>query len=197
MIEHGLIKLTCLSLEGRLSVIGLCSRGALLGLSAALLQTPLLTTAETLTRCYLHSIPVDDFCSVIKNEPQACWQLHQLCSHAVQVHALCLVTRKNQSARCRLELLLKELPLSLKPMSGPESARLHVPLKQSELAQLVGVTPEHLSRLLAQLERDGLLQRDGHTFILSEAPVTIDAGHRFTLALQISPEIGKSAKNVT
>ena len=42
------------------------------------------------------------------------------------------------------------------------SARLLVPLAQRELAEAVNVAPETASRLLACLERDGLIRRRGH-----------------------------------
>lgn len=35
-----------------------------------------------------------------------------------------------------------------------------LPLKQQEVAQAIGVTPEYLSRLYARLEMEGMLRRE-------------------------------------
>jgi CRP-like cAMP-binding protein len=44
-----------------------------------------------------------------------------------------------------------------------------LPLKHKELAQMVAVTPEHLSRLLKALEHEGVIQRNGNLLTVKNA----------------------------
>ena len=44
--------------------------------------------------------------------------------------------------------------------------RVHVPLKQREISQLLAIAPAYLCVLISQLERDGLLRRESGAFIL-------------------------------
>jgi len=41
-------------------------------------------------------------------------------------------------------------------------------IRQWEIAELLGITPEHLSRLLKILELKGLIQRNGSCFLVSD-----------------------------
>jgi CRP-like cAMP-binding protein len=45
--------------------------------------------------------------------------------------------------------------------------RFKLPMKHWEVAQLVGITPEHLCRLQRQMEQEGLLQRENGWLIIS------------------------------
>jgi CRP-like cAMP-binding protein len=46
--------------------------------------------------------------------------------------------------------------------------RLHLPLKHWEIAELIAVTPEHLSRVLKRMEREGIMRREkGRTVIVN------------------------------
>jgi CRP-like cAMP-binding protein len=50
--------------------------------------------------------------------------------------------------------------------------QLVLPLKQHELAQVIGVTPEHLSRLFGQLEAESLIVRKaGRLQIPKDSPL--------------------------
>jgi DNA-binding Lrp family transcriptional regulator len=49
---------------------------------------------------------------------------------------------------------------------GPIGVRL--PLKYWEIAQLVGITPEHLSRILRQLEQEGIIKRKDGRLVISD-----------------------------
>ncbi len=66
------------------------------------------------------------------------------------------------TARDRLISLFKEL-IAERNTSGAgaeKTAELFVPLKNNELAEVIAVTPEHLSRLLKELEHEGIIRRD-------------------------------------
>jgi len=62
----------------------------------------------------------------------------------------------------RLKRLLFEIITDMGQLSNQRrDVKIQLPLKHKEVAQMVAVTPEHLSRLLRALEHDGVIQRDG------------------------------------
>jgi len=55
------------------------------------------------------------------------------------------------------------------PLGVKDKVNLIFPLKHKELAQMVAVTPEHLSRLLKQLERDGIIKREKGLLVMNNS----------------------------
>jgi len=65
------------------------------------------------------------------------------------------------TADMRLRRLLAELSHdSRAPQSSSEFAGIQVPLTHDEIAQTIGSTREHVTRLVRQLERDGAIRQD-------------------------------------
>jgi CRP-like cAMP-binding protein len=62
------------------------------------------------------------------------------------------------SARKRLCELLWQLLSSREPDQHQNGTYLKLPLKQWEVAQLIAVTPEHLNRIVKEMQRQGILQ---------------------------------------
>ena len=71
------------------------------------------------------------------------------------------------SARERLLQFLDTLHRGL-PKDGETASeiRVHVPLKQIEIAQLLAIAPTYLCTLIGQLEKEGVLRRESDTFVL-------------------------------
>jgi CRP-like cAMP-binding protein len=70
------------------------------------------------------------------------------------------------TARSRLARVFKRLISAGQAQVDGQKTRLQLPLKQREVAELIGVTPEHLSRILNGLSKDGLLHvRNGWIII--------------------------------
>jgi CRP-like cAMP-binding protein len=63
------------------------------------------------------------------------------------------------SARQRLERLLLELIQPLEDNVQSVDIRVPLPFSHRDLAGLVAITPEHLSRLLRQLTEEGIIRR--------------------------------------
>jgi CRP-like cAMP-binding protein len=73
-------------------------------------------------------------------------------------------------AKDRLKRLLYEIIVEVEPLSDfKKKIGLQVPLKHREMAQMIAVTLEHLSRLLKALEHDGVIKRDGNLLTVKNA----------------------------
>jgi CRP-like cAMP-binding protein len=51
-------------------------------------------------------------------------------------------------------------------------------LKQWEVAQLLGITPEHLSRLIKQMEKEGIIGRENGWLIIRNPKKLSRSGER-------------------
>lgn len=156
VLESGLVKLTQACANGRLTIVALRGRASVLGLDAALLGTPRAVTAMPVRTAVVVRVPVDEFERRLWASRRLAWYaLREQCldeqrSHARIAAFACL------SARERLEAVIAEVTGEPGPCDGAP-----LPLRDWELAQLVGVTPQYLCVLVHELRDEGLLERRG------------------------------------
>jgi CRP-like cAMP-binding protein len=159
LLKEGYVKLCRAEECGSGIGVGLRHRGSLLGHAAAILDEQHSATAQTLTDCQVREIPAKLFRHSVRLNPDLSWRLHLLQSREIQNRTVRIASIGGLSARRRLERFLAEALMLQEPAaSGPP--RLTPPLRHVDLAAMVAVTPEHLSRLLRRLENDGVILRD-------------------------------------
>jgi len=165
-IERGLVKLIHLSEGGQELAIGLQSQGSLLGAASVIVQQPYPFAAITVTSCALNRIPADFFLRLAKTDEQFCWRLHEV--HSLEVHrqASRLAALRYLSARQRFEKLLLQFLSSIPAHEKQTSMKIRLPLKHWEIAQLIGVRPESLSRVLQQIKQEGILREEDGCLIV-------------------------------
>ena len=163
-VRRGLIKLQSIDRAGRETIVGLRRTGSLVGSEAAIMRKPHLASAVTVTECCLQRFPARQFCELIRSYPDLSWHLHQMNARELRETTAALVEVKSHTANIRLKRLVLELVPELSSAESP-SREVRLPFKQWEIAQMLGVTPEHLSRLLRRLEKEGFLGRKGAILI--------------------------------
>lgn len=167
-IETGLVKLVHLNHEGRESIVGLRSRGCILGAVAVIVRRPSLVSAVTVTQCHLRRVPAAALLSLTRNNPKFSWHLHQQHAQEIYDQVAQLVRLGSFSARQRLEQLLLQLISILELGEFEKRTRLRLPLKYYEIAQLIVITPQHLSRLLKQMQQEGIIRREKGAVIICD-----------------------------
>jgi CRP-like cAMP-binding protein len=158
-IQEGLIKLLYRVPDGDDVVIGVRGPGRMIGLESALMMTPSQVTAVALTDCHVTEIDRDSLLSRASENPALVIALFRMLSVEVRDQIERSALFASVPARRRLELLLAQFAHVLGTADGAGAIRMHVPLVQRELAEAIHVTPETLSRLLSDLERDALIER--------------------------------------
>ena len=158
-LERGLVKISHMDASGQEMIISLMSApGSIMGASCAVLEKHIVT-ATVLARSQLRQMASTEFRSLINRNPDMSWYIHQMHCRILSR----MITQRSQmgalSVRRRLEQLFWKLIDSLDLRTGGE-VRLELPLKYWEVAQLIVVTPEHLSRVVKAMEKDGLLRRE-------------------------------------
>ncbi|HWP44666.1 MAG TPA: Crp/Fnr family transcriptional regulator [Blastocatellia bacterium] len=166
LIEQGLAKLIRVTEDGQEIIVGLRSPGWILGASSAILGNPYSLTAVTLTRCRTRFIYAEQFIELARSDLEFSWYLHILATEELHEQLAHLVGLRCLSARKRFEQLLLLMVSSIHPDLSQNDARFKLPMKQWEIAQLIGITPEHLCRLQRQMEQEGLLHRENGWLII-------------------------------
>jgi CRP-like cAMP-binding protein len=166
-LAEGTCKLVCHRPDGGDVIVGLRGSGQFLGVEAAILGRSHLVSAVTLTECHISRVVAERFRDLVRAIPELSWQLHQKHSEELYLETGRIGDLGTLSARERLLRFLDSLHRG-HPQDGvvANEVRVHVPLKQWEIAQLLAVTPPYLCGLIGELEREGLLRRESDTFVL-------------------------------
>lgn len=177
LVEKGLIKLTRISEAGLEFIAGLRSAGSFLGAASAIAQRRHPFSAITVTSSLVQPLDLKVFLNLARRDTNVSWYLHRM--HSLEMHdqASQLMQLRCLSARQRLEQLIWQV-------TAADSARLthpvhmRLPLKRWEMAQVIGVTPEHLCRIMKELEAERIMRSEGSTLIVLDASRLYHSGEQ-------------------
>jgi CRP-like cAMP-binding protein len=157
VIHEGIVKLVWGDSAGKQTILGLRWPGCLIGVPAVVTGEPCAMSAATLVNCVLERISAEKFLQRLQNDSDFAWKIHQIQSREVHEQLNWLGEMACSSARSRLGNVFRRLVEIGKVQTDGKKSRVRLPLKHKEVAELIAVTPEHLSRLLHELSKDGLL----------------------------------------
>jgi CRP/FNR family transcriptional regulator, cyclic AMP receptor protein len=167
-IEYGLVKLSRIETSGHEVIAGLRRRNWIIGAPAVLLGKKYSFTATALVDCKIRHISSERFLSLVETNPEFSRHMLRMFSQEIFNYGKAFCDLGSLPAIDRLKRLLYEIMLEINhPSVYKEQVKLNFPLKHKELAQMIAVTPEHLSRLLKQLERDGIIKREKGLLVLN------------------------------
>jgi len=157
LIHDGIVKLVWTEPKGKQTILGLRWNGYLLGVPSAITGDASPMSAVTLVRSQLRRVTVRDFLDCLQRRADLGWKVHQIQCREISEHLNSLGELACCSARSRLARIFERFIAAGHAEIEGTKTRIRLPLKQKELAELIGVTPEHLSRILHDLSKDGLL----------------------------------------
>ena len=167
-IESGLVKLSRVETSGREVIAGLRRRNWILGAPTVLLGKKYAFTSTALVDCKIRQISPERFLSLIETNREFSRHMLRMFSQEIYNYGKIFCNLGCLPAIDRLKRLLYDVMLEVSPPSvHKDQVELNFPLKHKELAQMIAVTPEHLSRLLKQLERDGIIKREKGLLVLN------------------------------
>ena len=164
LVQRGLVKLVRGEPDGQQIIVALRRPGWFVGAAPVILEKPYTASAVTITRSSLSHFAADQFRDLLRDHPSLSWQVHRMHSSELYLQTIRLSELANCQARKRLKQLLCELAASQersgKDRSGAaREIKLQLPLKHWELAEVLAITPVYLSRLLRELENEGVIRR--------------------------------------
>ena len=166
-IVSGLVKLTQSDAFGGKSIVGLAGAGDWLGTASVLAETPTPVSAATCCRAVLRRGAAKTFRQLLDQDRQLSLQVHQahsrdLCRQIAWIGQL----GSSRSVQRLRYALCRFASTGSTPSGAP--IRLQLPVHHWELAEFIGVSPEHLSRLLARMERENLIRRDKGWIVIGD-----------------------------
>ena len=166
-IEHGIVKMSRIDHSGHEVLAALRRRHWIIGAPAVLLRKQYSFTDTTLTHCTLRCISAEAFMKLVQTDKDFNLQILSMLSKEIFTQGKNTVNLGCLPAVDRLKRLLFDIITEMEQLSNQKrEVKFQLPLKQMELAQMIAVTPEHLSRLLKGLEGDGVIRRDGNWLIV-------------------------------
>jgi CRP-like cAMP-binding protein len=157
LIEYGLVKLVRIVTNGQPIIIGLRRRHWMIGAPSVLLGRLYSFTAITLVPSSLRCIPAKDFLDLAKTNEQFSWYLHRLLAQQIVKQMKNVEAMNCLSAKNRMKLFFQDM-IDDQNLAGAEPTSFSLPLTNKELAQLLAITPEHLSRMLKEMKQQGLIR---------------------------------------
>ncbi|MCB1367009.1 MAG: Crp/Fnr family transcriptional regulator [Rhodobacteraceae bacterium] len=170
-VSRGLIAIRSFAPDGGSSLLRLAYPGELIGYRAFLTGREHRTEARALVDSRICVVAHRDAKKVIQACPAVLARLAERCADELdQAHE-----RIQEAARlpnkARLARLLDQLMLAHGAAEGGRW-RMRLPISRQDLADILGVQPETLSRLMKRLEVDGQVQSSGR-WIEMRAPVSL------------------------
>ena len=152
VLRGGLLKLTSLGVNGREQIIGLAAPGRLLGFQSMHNKTYCFS-AEALTPVSVCKIRHHDMLQVLEQNPSVSLQVIDMLNHELGEAQALIRVLGQKTAEERVAWFL----LSLAATGNSPLETLPVRLMRREIAELLGLTIETVSRLFSEFRRDGLI----------------------------------------
>lgn len=167
IVSDGQIKLTALSSDGREQIIGIAVAGNLIGFDDVR-DTAHTYSAVALTPARVCKITHADMLKVLEENPPAMLRVINMLNEELgRAQSVIRLLGQKSSTERVASFLLSLLPPGTrhdKPLEVP------LPLSRQEMAELLGLTIETVSRHMSELKREGIIDAPrGHLRVL-DAP---------------------------
>jgi CRP/FNR family transcriptional regulator, cyclic AMP receptor protein len=162
----GRVKLTTSSRDGKLLLVKIAKPGDVLGLSAALSNTPYEVTVQAIEPAQVKTFRQQDFLHFIQRHVEG--SLHaaeSLGNEYRSVLADACRLALSSSIAGRVAHLLLELAAE-SGTGGNPLPEIHMPLKHEDLASMLGSSRESVTRVLNNLRRKGIISIKGTKVII-------------------------------
>lgn len=163
IICAGSIKLSISSTAGRVLITRVAEAGEVIGLSAAVSGRPYEVTAETLEPCQISFVRRDDFLRFLAGNCEACLRAAAHLSN--NYHTACEQIRLlglSGSASSRLARLILEW-CATHGKETERGTRLNLTLTHEEIAHLIGVSRETVTRTFSEFKMEKMIELRGAT----------------------------------
>ncbi|MBZ5531402.1 MAG: Crp/Fnr family transcriptional regulator [Acidobacteriia bacterium] len=169
----GRAKLSTTSAEGKSIILRIAEPGEVLGLTAAVSNTPYEATIETMEPSQANFISQGDFVKFLQEFPDVGLKVAQQLTHNCkcaysEIRSLGLSNSVPEKI-AKLLLSWAQNPVNI-PRRIDQGIPIRVTLTQEEIAQFVGTTRETVSRVLGDFRKKGWLKIRGATWCILDKP---------------------------
>lgn len=165
----GKVKLTRSSCRGQRLIVRILEAGDIIEKHAFAQNAVHQTTCETLEPCNISLIERKAYLDLVRRDSTLALKLIELLSSEVRSNLAQLDAFTFKNARERLASTLLELARRF-GSPGEYGIQIGMSLKREELAEMTGITPETLARLLGAFQAEKLLVTHGKPITLTNLP---------------------------
>ena len=165
MLCSGRVKLTMTAQDGKTIIVRVAEAGELLGLQSAISGEVHELTAETLQPCQVDFVRRDDFTKLLREQPEvAANTIQQFGNYyrgaCQQIRYLGLTTSANEKLASFL------LESAIRGQETQQGVRFNLSLTHEEIAQVVGLTRETVTRGFSEFKSLNLISTKGPTVLI-------------------------------
>lgn len=171
LLEDGFVKLLCADSTGEELIVAVKYAPTLLGVTAAVAGHPYAMSVVTGTRCRVRYCTARAFLAALEGNPSRLLEITRLQCAEIETLVSRLLMMGLSDARTRLIHLLRSFSPPIRDGAGTAQ---QLPLKQYEIASFLGITPEHLSRVVGRLARQGIVRQQNGRIVVRD-PARIKA----------------------
>jgi len=169
-VSRGLLAMRSTRPDGSTSLLRLAYPGEIIGYRAFLKGVEHSTEARALTPSRVCTVAERDAKNVIRASPAVLARIAERCADELEQCRERIMATATVPNKDRLSKLLHRL-MDAHGEEADGRRRMRLPMSRQDLADLIGVAPETLSRLLSRLEREGMLRSSGrHIEMPAAAP---------------------------
>ena len=161
LLQDGFAKIVCGDGSGGEMIVAVKTAPTLVGVTAAVLGTHDTSTITT-TRCRLAYCPASSFLAATEADVRRRRFIQKLLSVEIRALTNRLLQMGLTSAEDRFLSLLQP-QVDTNELLGRDAT---LPLKRCEMASFLGISPEHLSRIIGKLVRTGVVRQRGRHFLV-------------------------------
>lgn len=169
-VSRGLIAIRSFAADGTSTLLRLAYPGELIGYRAFLTGRDHRTEAQALIHSRVCVVAKRDANQVVQGCTAVLTRLAERCAQELDHCHDRIQDAARLPNKVRLERLLDQLMTAHGEPEG-NVRRMRVPISRQDMADILGVQPETLSRLMKRLEDDGRLQSSGRWIEMPASPV--------------------------
>jgi CRP/FNR family transcriptional regulator, cyclic AMP receptor protein len=163
----GRVKLSMTSADGKSIILHIAGPGELIGLDAAISGAPYGLSAETLEPCQVNFVKREAFMRLMHDQPQI--SAHATVQFGRDYRAACCQIRSlglTKTASEKIARFLLDTASNAKQSTEP--MRINLSLTHEEIAQIVGVSRETVTRTFTDLKAKSLITVKGPTVVIRD-----------------------------
>lgn len=162
-VYAGRVKLLKAGRKGIEEAIRLLGPGEILGYRALVSGEPYAATAQAVEPSTVCAIPKDGFLNLLKENRDATFRLMSKLARELRISEEQMISRSQDSVAQRTAAFFLNIFSNILG-DLQDGATMTIPLTRIEIAQIIGTSPETLSRTLKDLKGKGIIETKGTEF---------------------------------
>ncbi|MDF2923614.1 MAG: Crp/Fnr family transcriptional regulator [Paenibacillaceae bacterium] len=170
IVRSGLVKAFKTDADGHEQIVNFLGPGSMFPHTGFFLLSPYPATTEAVMDTQLLAMPLKSFEHLLTSTPSMTIKVMRVMSETIQELQSKLQELTGQDVMLRLLSFLAAMAEKQGRVLPDGRVKLSLPVTHQELGSTIGTTRESVTRLLAQLRKEGLLEVSRGGFVITDMP---------------------------